>query len=276
MIRTTTKRKETNAEYHADLTHYSHSMFKVFRQSPALFEAYYVTRTLTRPSPTPAMQLGSLVHTLALEPEEFDDLYMVAEGCKDRRSNKWKSAVDAASGMGMEAVLTSQVADARNMAQAVLNHPLAAKLLSLDGVGEQSIRWTGENDLPLKCKPDWLAENGDFLLDINFKTSCDPTPDAFAKQMCNLGYHRGIAHYNEGCVHEHGRPVKSVLIVVGNTQPHDVYVYQPDNDFLRLGEFENTETLAALDNCLRSGVFRATDQNELQTLYPPKWARRSE
>ncbi len=277
MISPTDATKKTNAEYHADYTHYSHSMLKVFRQSPALFEAYYVARTLTRPGPTPAMQLGSLVHALVLEPEEFDCLYMVAEGCDSRRGNKWKSAVDAASDMGVEAVLPSQLADAREMAKAVHNHPLAAKLLSLYGVAEQPIRWTGENDLPLKCKPDWLAESGgDYMLNVDFKTSLDPSPSEFAKQAYNLGYHRGMAHYSEGCAHSHDRPIKSIFIVVGNAQPHDVYVYQPDNDFLRLGEFENTETLAALDNCLRSGTFRATDQNELQTLYPPKWARRKE
>ncbi len=275
MIDIDAKQKETNREYHADLTHYSHSMLKVFRQSPALFEAYYVTKTLTRPEPTTAMMLGSLVHALVLEPAEFAGIYMVAEGCDSRRGNKWKSAVDAAMATGLEAVLPAQIEAARDMADAILRHPVAAKLLTMDGVAEQPIRWESD-DLSLKCKPDWLADSGEYLLNTDIKTSLNPAPDEFERQAYNLGYHRQAAHYEEGCYVEHDRPVKSVFIVVGNVQPHDVYTCQLDADYIRLGVYENTVTQAKLANCLRSGAWLAENQNELTTLNPPKWARRME
>lgn len=267
---------ETNAEYHADLTHYSHSMLEVFRKSPKLFEKRFITRTLPSPPPTPDMQFGSLVHCLVLEPDKFDELYKVAEGCENRKSKMWKDALATAKTYGLECLLPSQLADAEKLADAVAKHPVAARLMAMEGVNEQPIRWENENGILLKCKPDKLITDDslDNMLCPDLKTALHPQAENFAKDAYKYGYHRQAAHYTDGCTAKHERPCGMVYIVVGKKEPFDVFVYQPDAEFIELGRFENIETLAAIGDSLESGEWFAENQNELITLSLPGWARR--
>ncbi len=270
-----TEGKETNAEYHADLTHNSHTMLEVYRKSPALFEAIYVSETLPRPPSTPAMVMGSLLHCMVLEPETINDVFYIAD-CKTRQGKVWQGAVEFASDTGQEPVPLPWVDEAKQMAAAVHEHPLAARLLALDGINEQPIRWTNDEGIPLKCKPDRLITDGslDCILCPDWKSSITPRLEEFAKQAFNFGYHRQAAHYQDGCQSKHDRPVKPLYIVAGKDQPHDVFVYQPDDEYMELGHYENTVTLAALDNSRKRDVWFAENQNELQTLKLPYWARR--
>ncbi len=273
---TTTERKETNAEYHADTVYYSHSMLEVYHKSPARFEAIYISQTLPRPPSTPAMVLGSLLHCLVLEPHQLWTHFYCAVDCESRRGKKWELAVDTAKGAGLECVLPSQAVEAERMAEAITNHPLAAKLLGMEGITEEPIRWEDENGHLLKCKPDRLIPDGSLncMLYPELKSSITPTPEEFAKQAYNFGYHRQMAHYGDGITAKYDRLCHSIFIVVGKEEPHDVFVYQPDDEFINLGHYENTVTRTALENSLQRNEWHAKDQNELQTLSLPAWARR--
>lgn len=58
--------------YHADLTHDSHSSLTLFRESIERYAAVRVFRTMPPKAPTPAMILGTALHTYALEPDEYE------------------------------------------------------------------------------------------------------------------------------------------------------------------------------------------------------------
>ena len=81
--------KETNAEYHADLSHVSNSMLKVFAESPQKYYQMFVAKTMPKPEQTPSLLLGSVVHCLFLEPEKFGAEYAVAPAV-DRRTKVGK------------------------------------------------------------------------------------------------------------------------------------------------------------------------------------------
>ena len=264
----TIMQKETNAEYHADVTHYSHSMLEVFRKSPKLFDKYYITKTLKRPPPSMAMVMGSLLHTLILEPETFGDVFHVAEGCNSRRGKAWQGMVATAEAYGREPVLPGQVESAQSMATAIKEHPLAAKLLAMEGVTEEPIRWEKSNGLLLKCKPDKLVlDTGlDCLLYCEFKSSATPSREKFQWQIRDFGYARQAVHYEDGATAKYSKMVKTVFIVVGNEEPHDVFTYQLKSTRLEEAYRQNAETLADLHDCLQSGKWQAKDQNELITI----------
>lgn len=269
-------KEETNAAYHADLTHCSHSTLEVYRESPAKFHATYIAKTLPPQASTPAMALGSMVHCLVLEPTKFSQLYIVADGCENRRGSQWKHAAATAAESGRECVLPAQVDEAKRIYDAVLQHPVAERLLTSEGIAEKPIRWKADCGLALKCKPDWLVTDPsrDMVLNVDLKTSASPSPLEFAKQAHGFGYHRQAAHYNEGCAVEYDRACRSMYIVVGKAAPHDVFVYQPDDEFVELGSYENIVTRAALENSLNKNEWFSENQNELQTLSLPNWARR--
>ena len=79
----------TNAQYHA-LASVSHSSLECFRRSKRTYRAKYIDKTLVHEQ-TPAMQLGSLVHAMVLEPHKVSDLYVVPPKC-DRRTTVGKQA----------------------------------------------------------------------------------------------------------------------------------------------------------------------------------------
>ncbi len=269
--------KETNAEYHADTAYYSHSMLEVYRKSPARFEAIYIKEILPRPPSKPEQVLGSLVHCLVLEPEKIDAMFFCAE-CKVRQGKTWKAAVEFAAGLNIEAVPLPWLEKAKQMAAAVHVHPLASKLLNSDGVVEQPLRWINDDGLQLKCKPDLVIDDGPngYFLCNELKSSATPTREEFANQAYNLGYHRQAAHYLDVLTAQDACPglFIFIFIVVDNEKPFDVFTYQPDDEFIELGRYENTVTLAALKNSLNRNEWLAKNQNELQTLQLPPRARR--
>ncbi len=263
-----TNTMETNAEYHADLTHYSHSMLEVFRKSPKLFEKYYISQTLERPPPSTAMVMGSLLHTIVLEPETFDEVFYVAAGCNSRRGKAWQGEVSFAEACGKDPVLPGQVELAHRMAAAIKEHPVAARLLAMEGVTEEPIRWEHSNGLLLKCKPDKLVlDTGlECLLYCEFKSSATPSKEKFQWQIRDFGYARQQVHYEDGATEKYSKPARTVFIVVGNEAPHDVFTYQLRSSRIEEAYQQNAETLDDLHGCLQSGEWQAKDQNELITI----------
>jgi hypothetical protein len=269
---------ETNAEYHADFSAVSNSMKEAFIESPALYRGMYVTRTIPRKPPTPAMVLGSVTHTLLLEPERFDLEYTVApESCRERRGKAWEMTVESAECDGTTPILSSYFQDGLRMAEEVKAHPTAWKLLSSPhGVAERSIRWKDPiTGLLLKCRPDLLINDAHRpdVIDINVKTAADPTPEGFAKAVANFGYHRQEAFYGDGIEQAIGKPCHSIFVVVGNSEPYDAFVYQLAVADLTLGREQNAKALARLSECHETGRWIAPGQDEIQILELPRWAR---
>jgi hypothetical protein len=268
---------ETNAGYHADYTHVGHSMLEVYLESPALYQHRYILRDIPPDEPTPEMVLGSLTHCLTLQgTKEADRLYQVAVGYRDHRGNAWKEFRDDALAHGRETILESQWKHAWAMRDAVLSHHTASKLLAMPGIAERPIRWTHRSGVACKCRPDWLIldDRIDWAWDVDLKTAADPRPEAFARQVSNLGYYRGAAHYADGIATMTTKPAMRLFIVVGKQPPHDVYVYQLDGTDVDAGRSENHYGLTRLALSMASGQWEAPGQRDVQLLTLPAWARR--
>ncbi len=271
--------QETNQQYHADLTHVGSSMLKLSGKSLRLYYDTFVAQTIPRERPTPAMVLGSLCHTFLIDPDTFDGIYWIAEGCKSRRGNAWAEAEAEAESRGQQCVLVSQVDAAHRMTEAVKAHQKAAALLAFPGPVEQSIRWTDTaTGLKLKCKPDKCIEPDIGVRGIDIKSAIDPrwTADPnspFSRQAWNLEYHCQFAHYSDGIDSEHDiRGSRFAVIVVGSEHPHDVYMGIVDAKLIAIGRRINQTRLEQLAKCHRTGVWQSPEQLELQTLEAPGWA----
>ena len=82
----------SNADYHS-LPSVSSSMLKTILRSPAHYKAAYLSGA-PRKEPTASMVLGSLTHTLFLEPEQFNGEYIIAPAW-DARTKEGKAVRDA-------------------------------------------------------------------------------------------------------------------------------------------------------------------------------------
>lgn len=263
---------ESNAAYHADLSHISNSMLQVYRKSIRLYHGRFITKTVPAPEPTLAMMLGSLVHSLYLEPELFDERYIVAP-CERRSGEMWKKAVDEAEETGKEAVPLPLVEKAIMMSHELCVDEEVNDYRIFKSRIEHSIRWEDESGLKLKCRPDLLIEDNrlDSALCIEVKTSDTWNRDGFRLQIYNLGYHRQAALELAGCKRVVEKPLQFIFFVIGSTIPHDVFVYRLDPSFIRLGEIDNIVTLSGLARSMERDEWVRPKQQTIETIEPLPW-----
>lgn len=266
---------ESNAAYHADTSHVSHSMLEDFRRSIKGYRDRYITGTMPGGEPSPEMIIGSALHCLLLEPDSFDDQFAIVPKV-DRRTKDGKSAwaafLEQADG---KALLDDDgMSRVREMAAAVQDDKAAAALLRAVDYAEESIRWTDHaTGMQCKCRPDGLIA-GDQPIVIDLKTSANPSPNAFARRALDLGYHRQAAHYRYGVAAKTDSVIEvdHVFIVVGNSAPFDCFCYRMDFDALDLGRRQNFADLSRLRDCMRSGNWRDPMADCISPLSLPGYA----
>ena len=270
---------QTDAEYFADFSAVSNSMLKVFRQSPARYNAFYVARTKEPPPPTPGMVLGSVTHALWLEPKRFGENYIVAPNC-DRRTKAgkatWSEFVDAAAG---KVVIEQDDYDlAKAMVAALVENPIARALRDVaDPIIEKPIYWeteVGGLTIRRKGKPDMVVMAGmtEWNLCVDLKTSA-AAGNGFNRQAANLGYHDQGAWYLEGCreAYDNNAPWKFLILAVDKAWPHDVFPHYLGRDWLTVGADDNAEQLTRLARCMETGEWLAPEQNTITELVMPKY-----
>ncbi|MES0445018.1 MAG: PD-(D/E)XK nuclease-like domain-containing protein [Desulfobacterales bacterium] len=185
--------------------------------------------------PTPAMLLGTLVHCAVLEPEEFDDRYVVAPVINKRTNAgkaEWKEFVEA---NAAKAVLTMEEKDtAFYIARCVMAHSVARDLLT-GGEAERVYSWENEKfGVACKGKADYV--NGNIVVDL--KTAQDASPGGFSRSCANFGYHMQDAHYTEGSQCD-----QFIFVVVETTYPFVVEVYELDEDAKLIGRDKTDQAL---------------------------------
>ncbi len=273
-----TTQRETSAEYHRDTSAVTNSAKETYRQSPAAYYGLYVAGTIPMPPSSPAQLLGSIVHTVVLEPDRFDLEYTVApESCRARKGRTWEAASAEAAASGTTPILADHLDTAVAMSNQVRLHPIAAKLLaSPHGVAEKTLRWTDPlSRIACKCRPDWLVDHADLTTAIcaDLKTAKDPTPEGFSHAAARYGYHRQAAWYLDGIESITGKAASWLFVVVGKSLPYDVFVYQLTVGDITSGRQQNNTIMAQLAASRATNTWILPGQWEIQTIELPKWAR---
>ena len=239
-----------NAEYHAHPA-VSKSHLDMVARSPLHYWARYLDPNRVAPEPTPAMTIGSALHTHVLELDQWDANYVVMPEGIDRRTKagkaEWESFCAAANG---RQVLVKAEADLiMKMGEAVYGHPAAAALLALPGMAETTWMWRDESSgLQCKCRPDWLTNDGSLVIDL--KTTEDASPRGFQKSVANFRYHVQAAWYLHGLEQATKRcPEQFVFIAVEKKPPFAVAVYAADADMIREGWRTAERDLEVLATC---------------------------
>lgn len=237
------------------------STLKHIEVSPLLYQ-----HRLTNPEPDkPAFVLGSAGHCAILEPEKFDARYAVYDGTK--RGKAWDAWQEEHP--GVEALKPEEVASALGMAKAVRSHRIASRVLR-GGRAEQAVKWT-DPDTGLACKGrlDYLTP--DFLIDL--KTSRDPSPRSFQRAAVNYGYIAQVSWYHDGAVAARAIEGKHppYIIAVEKDAPHDVAVYQLDDEALAVGRSIYQRWMRRLIECIEADFWPGCAP-DVVPLRVPQWA----
>ncbi len=161
--------------------------------------------------------MGTALHCLLLEPEEFDKRFIVAPEF-NRRTNEGKANEQAflkdCSGLGMTVMDAEQGRKLKLMRSSALAHPAARWLLEAEGHQEASIYWNDDQTGELcRIRPDKFLTGQPVIVDV--KKVADMS--RFARHVEEFRYHVQDAYYREGYSKHFGEYPLFVFIAVSES-----------------------------------------------------------
>jgi exodeoxyribonuclease VIII len=245
-----------NDDYHAHKA-ISSSNCKDLLKSPWL----YWHNKHSQSKSTAAMELGSMVHKLILEPIYFDNEYMVAEIPKrTTKAGKAEYAELLEQANGRKLVALDDFLNAQEMRHNLAKNPVVGSLLS-SGAAEQATFWQdGLTGVECKAKADFL--NLDKGLIIDLKTTSDLASELCFKWTLNkYQYHLSAAFYQEGFKQALGKKCDFFFIVVETFAPFNYAIYKIGDDLLERGNHLCREALRVYKQAESKGSFELPYHN---------------
>jgi len=257
---------ETNEQYHAR-HEMSASMLKKLDESPRVFEAHYIAKTIESKQ-SDAMRLGSAVHAAILEPDVFHASYVVCPAeCSDRRTTKhkdWAKTVE-----GREILTFDEWDRIKACCVAANRNEIASLILGAATIREKSFSYT-DFLTSVNCRVRFDALAGDLIVDI--KTVNDGSEAAFVKSITDYRYHLQAAHYLEGFkTLDPSLDWQFVFITVETVAPFRCRVFKLDDEALMIAAERRTQLLESYKLRLASGDWSEAGESEVVTLSLPGW-----
>lgn len=268
------------AEYHADSWAVSASMLKDFAADSLMFHKRYNLKTVPRKEPTPAMAMGTLVHAMLLEPDTVHDVgvvipddFITESGARStsKAAKAWQQEQELA---GLLTFKAEEWGAAMN-AVAAVRSALKDHGVSLSGCEcEKSIYWN-ENGIDQRCRLDMVPKTR-LIVDLKVMASAHPT--FVDRQVANLKHWLQQAHYMAGFAAHFGDTPHFAFIVVEPKEPHNVAVYQLENDamssrvvYTLAAHIKRQEIIDRLMRCRATGDWRNKWSKEIETLRAKPW-----
>lgn len=265
---------QTADAYHADTAIISNSGKECFRKSQALYHGQYVAKTIPWPEPTPALKMGTWVHTAILEPDVWAAKYICGPVGIDRRTTVGKALYleFCQQAEGKEIVPAEDFWLVKELREAVRANRVARRFLDDPGEVEHSFKWTDdETGLELKSRPDKTMAT-DIIVDL--KTCDDASPEAFQRSCLMHGYHRTVAWREAGHLARTGNPSRHLFIAISK-KTFEVGLYELTEAEVEHGRQENRRLLDRMAVCYESGDWAASWTKQVMAITYPAWAFRS-
>jgi len=263
--------KETNDEYHDDHTRLSNSMLGVLKRCPQEFQQRYVTKTMPQPKASEAMNVGSLVHCMVLEPDEVWNRYILRPNGIDGRTREGKLALEELRNSGRQVVTQEDYETALGCSHELTGHDQLSKLLDYDDqIIEERINFVC-NRVEMRCKPDLVLPWLKVVVDI--KTSSNASPGEFSKSVAAFGYARQAALYLEAVHSQYGELFRFLFAVVCTKPPFEVACYELTIEALRQGTDEAAALLEEYEVRCETNNWLPVWSSGIVPLDLPKWYR---
>ena len=256
----------------------SQSQLKLLAESPRKYESTYITRTLSR-APTDAMEFGTLVHALTLQPAVVEseiavipDSALTSNG--QRRGKAWDAFCESTE--GKLRVFQQDYDRALTISKKVWSHPFYEFIFDRIERVEVPIIWTDPIE-PVRCKgiPDIVA--GEWVIDL--KTTKSLTgflqggEQLVSKTIADLGYHLQAAFYLRGASIAYGDPkTRFAFLVVETEEPYRVYAMELKPEAITAGEVKMQRLLAEYVRRMQTGDWSEEGEKSLLQVGVPSWA----
>ena len=219
---------------------------------------------------TKPMNFGKAAHDWLLMGETFLSTIHVLGPKVKLTTNAGKAERDEAKAEGKVVIKTAEFEIIKEMHATLEAHEFAGAAFR-NGQPEKSLVWQdSETGVWLRCRPDWLPAAIRHIPD--YKTAVSSQPEAFRKQVWNLGYHMQAALYLDGIEAVTGTAPKSFFFVVQEKEaPYVVTCIALDPISIEWGRIQNRKAIATYAECLRTGKWPGY-ANEVVQVELPYWA----
>lgn len=259
----------SNAEYRKK-EGVSASDLKKMMKSMASYKYY---KEHPEDSDSEALQFGRAYHKLMLEPDDFDNEFIVSPKF-DRRTKEGKAAYEdfLKKAEGKEVINEETYQKLLEMQIALYNTPFVKLLIK--GEHEKSFFWTDEaTGIPCKCRPDSFGKIKDQYICIDLKTTNDAETDRFMRDALKFGYDIQAYHYCQGLEDAYKKPFKFIFIAQEKTAPYLVNVLEADDYFMKSGEELRNSLLEKYKEALETDKWEGymNEASGINSLSVPKW-----
>lgn len=229
--------------YHGDRSCVSSTSLKEMLRSPAHYRNYMDHGRVE----TPALALGTAIHTRVLEPREFSKRYVVGPA-GDRRSADWKRF--AAANVGRRLLTHAERDQLDGIAASLMTHDTAQALMQT-GYKEVTLIWQdADTGLWLKARPDLLCLDIDTGVCIDLKSTEDAAREAFARSCVKYNYDLSAAMYLDGLRAVLARDFDFLFLAAEKTAPYARALYGAPEEMLERGRRRYKQALSQLTDCL--------------------------
>lgn len=273
-----------NDAYHAHEA-ISASGLKLIGRSPLHYWQRYINPEREPDEPTPALQLGTAIHTAVLEPLRYAEEYVVVPESAPKRPtpaqlNAKKPSDDTLAAIewwkefevktqGKTVISADDHKVCMAISERVNRHP-AASVLFRGGMVETSMFWEDpDTGVTCKCRPDYFLPG---LAIVDVKSTSDASASGFARSVANYEYHLQAAWYLDGVRLVMGDKAASAFIFAAfeKDAPHAVAFYNADAEMIELGRREYRRRLQIYADCKSRNVWPGYPA-EITSLSLPGW-----
>lgn len=257
--------------YHNDKSSISRSSLLDFSRSPYFYWANHINPDRPPKESTDAMEFGSAFHTMILEPELFNENYVVkpeAVLLKDvgrEAYDNYKAHVEKLA-LTNKIILSSQDYSTLVAMQVAVYSNEDAKGLLEGAIYEQSYFWKDKaTGLMLKCRPDILHAN----MIVDLKTVASAEERVMQREVFDRGYDTQAAMMRDGIFETTGKRIDNfILLCVEKKYPFCIGIYILDEEVINRAETRYKDLLVELKKCKETNEWPSYP---IATISLPKW-----
>lgn len=209
---------------------------------------------------------GSMIHMAILEPEKFDDCYIVMPDGLDRRTKEGKALWADIQGSGKEPIKQSEWDAYLKMGASVLSLDFFRRNNPKKALKEASLIDEGGDR---KCRLDLIFAHEEHVYIIDLKTTQDASMAGFQRSAYKLGYHIQAAWYTDMAIEYFKRPVTFMFACV-EKKSHLSAMYEANPQFIEQGRKDYQQAQQQLEFCLQADQWPGYP-TETQELGLPHW-----
>lgn len=244
------------------------SSLKVLARS----RAHYLYATGHGDTGSPDLMMGSVVHSMLLEPDQPLPAFSVKPPTLDGRSSEGRAWFRQQRDAGREVISQDQWDSCVGMGRALSRHSTIRRLVA-SGIPEVSLFWfvsCATTAVLCKARID-LVPMSNCLLDVKTTRHDART---FSRALYDHGYHIQFAWYLDGwnALNPHDQRNAMLVAVVEKEPPHGVILYNLTPDTLEAGRREYRKLLQEYTNAIEARKFPGYPEDIVPLSLPHNYA----